>query len=396
MKERAHRPPRTIPLTEPRSPTQHCRDCERRHGPRACLRVARGARPDGRADRPLLVAAAISVFGALRWRLWVLAVPAVASLLVLARVRLAAPRPDRYEHGPDGAPAPSGERARTPFPRRFLLYAVFAAVNMTGFATWGVLVFRLEERHVVAFGGHLVPPGARRTCRGVLGWARGDHPARRRWPLGSGSIADRRGEPGADARRRDRGCSPPPTTARSRWSALTLADGEKFFVAALEPRPGDGFVTPYPTPSRPPISSPEPRAPSWCRARSSSCCRASASSSFSRMSRAAHDPTPASSCHLATLTQLTPMRRLVGARRRLVRSRRSAALLEPRQQGGELALTGQAPINAAERKRRRRCVGLFAAARSRRVLRQASRRSSGAASSARSSNSRSCVRCRVP
>jgi MFS family permease len=99
---------------------------------------------------PLLAAAAIAVFGGLRWGFAVLAVPAVAAMLVLARVRLAVPRPDRYEHGPDGAPAPTAERVGMPLPRRFWLYAGFAAVNMTGFATWGVLAFHLEERHVVA------------------------------------------------------------------------------------------------------------------------------------------------------------------------------------------------------------------------------------------------------
>ena len=31
---------------------------------------------------------------------------------------------------------------------------------------------------------------------------------------------------------------------------MTLADGEQFFLAALEPRPGDGFVTLYPHPQQ--------------------------------------------------------------------------------------------------------------------------------------------------
>ncbi len=32
---------------------------------------------------------------------------------------------------------------------------------------------------------------------------------------------------------------------------MTLADGEQFFLAALDPRPGDGFVTLYPHPQQP-------------------------------------------------------------------------------------------------------------------------------------------------
>ena len=31
---------------------------------------------------------------------------------------------------------------------------------------------------------------------------------------------------------------------------VTLADGEQFFLASLEPRPGDGFVTLYPHPEQ--------------------------------------------------------------------------------------------------------------------------------------------------
>jgi hypothetical protein len=31
---------------------------------------------------------------------------------------------------------------------------------------------------------------------------------------------------------------------------VTLADGEQFFLAGLEPRPGDGFVTLYPHPKQ--------------------------------------------------------------------------------------------------------------------------------------------------
>jgi MFS family permease len=95
---------------------------------------------------PLLVAAAIALLGGLSWGFAVLAVPAAAALVALARVRLAVPRPDVYEHGADGVAAASDA---APLPRRFWLYAGFAALNMTGFATWGVLAYHLDVRDVV-------------------------------------------------------------------------------------------------------------------------------------------------------------------------------------------------------------------------------------------------------
>ncbi len=96
---------------------------------------------------PLVVAAAIAVIGGLRWGFAVLAVPAVAALVVLGRVRTAVPRPDAYEHG-DGDHA-SEDRSSARLPVRFWLYAGFAALNMFGFATWGVLAFHLQTRGVV-------------------------------------------------------------------------------------------------------------------------------------------------------------------------------------------------------------------------------------------------------
>jgi MFS family permease len=97
---------------------------------------------------PLVMAGAIAVTGGLRWGFAVLAVPAITALAVLTRVRLAAPRPDRYEHAGDTRAA--GVDQTTRLPRRFWLYAAFAAINMLGFATWGVVAFHLQQRHVVS------------------------------------------------------------------------------------------------------------------------------------------------------------------------------------------------------------------------------------------------------
>jgi MFS family permease len=97
---------------------------------------------------PLVVAAAIAVAGGLRWGFVVLTIPAIAAMAVLMRVRLAVPRPDRYEHPSDTRAPELDQPAR--LPGRFWMYAIFAAINMLGFATWGVIAFHLVERHVVA------------------------------------------------------------------------------------------------------------------------------------------------------------------------------------------------------------------------------------------------------
>lgn len=98
---------------------------------------------------PLLVASAISVFGGLRWGFAVLALPGVAAIFALVHVRRAVPRPELYEHAEEGRGAgvtPAGSGA---LPGAFWLYSGFAALNMTGFATWGVLAFHLQERGIV-------------------------------------------------------------------------------------------------------------------------------------------------------------------------------------------------------------------------------------------------------
>jgi MFS family permease len=121
----------------------------------------------GAVSGPLLVAGMVAVSG-FKLAFAVLAIPGVFALLVLARLRLAVPRPETYERehdarlaaaeGAASAPAaaagaphaalpPSGP---PPFPRRFWLYAGFTALSMLGFATFALLGYHLEVRHVVA------------------------------------------------------------------------------------------------------------------------------------------------------------------------------------------------------------------------------------------------------
>lgn len=77
-----------------------------------------------------------------------LAVPAAAAMAVLLWLRRRVPVPAAYERGATharAAAAPAGA-----LPLRFWLYAGYAALNMVGFATWAVLAFHLQQRHVVA------------------------------------------------------------------------------------------------------------------------------------------------------------------------------------------------------------------------------------------------------
>ncbi|MFD5120008.1 MFS transporter [Streptomyces sp. NPDC058385] len=78
----------------------------------------------------------------------VLAVPGVAVLVLLVRLRRRVPDPAAYER----AVAPRRERPRpgARLPRDFWVYASFTAATMTGFATFGVLSFHLVARGLVA------------------------------------------------------------------------------------------------------------------------------------------------------------------------------------------------------------------------------------------------------
>ncbi|HXF97604.1 MAG TPA: MFS transporter [Gaiellaceae bacterium] len=81
----------------------------------------------------------------------VLAVPGALALALLTRLRLGAPAPSAYEDGADEkgqTRAPPG-RLRAGERRRLLLYGAFAALTMLGFATFAVLAYHLQVRHVV-------------------------------------------------------------------------------------------------------------------------------------------------------------------------------------------------------------------------------------------------------
>lgn len=97
---------------------------------------------------PLLVAAMIAVSG-YRLGFAVLAVPGVLALATLLWLRRAVPRPVDYEHAATVA-AVDPASPSSALPRRFWLYTVFTAVSMSGFATFGVLSYHLQVRHVLS------------------------------------------------------------------------------------------------------------------------------------------------------------------------------------------------------------------------------------------------------
>jgi MFS family permease len=95
---------------------------------------------------PLVVAAAVALSG-FRLAFAVLAVPGVAALVALARLRRAVPVPAEYE--PSDVPAEAHD-TRASLPARFWWYAGFTALNMAGYATFAVLAYHLQVGDVVS------------------------------------------------------------------------------------------------------------------------------------------------------------------------------------------------------------------------------------------------------
>jgi MFS family permease len=97
---------------------------------------------------PLVVSAAIAISGGYRWGFGILAIPGAAAIIVVLLLRRAVPSPAHYEHG---GRVPSHEPIQpSRLPARFWWYAGYTALNMTGFATFAVLAYHLQVRHVVA------------------------------------------------------------------------------------------------------------------------------------------------------------------------------------------------------------------------------------------------------
>ena len=97
---------------------------------------------------PLLIAAVLAAGGGYRAGFAWLAIPAVLAMLTLGYLRRQAPRPAAYD--PDVHPTQTRPVAVRGFSRRYWQYAAFTAATLGGFATFAVLAYHLQARHVVS------------------------------------------------------------------------------------------------------------------------------------------------------------------------------------------------------------------------------------------------------
>lgn len=97
---------------------------------------------------PLAVAAVLATHHGYRTAFVALAVPGVAALAVLAYLRRQVPRPADYD--PSVRPLQARPVSLRGFSRRYWQYAAFSAATMAGFATFALLAYHLQQRHVVS------------------------------------------------------------------------------------------------------------------------------------------------------------------------------------------------------------------------------------------------------
>lgn len=98
---------------------------------------------------PLLVAGALALGASLRTAFAMLAIPGIAAITVLIRLRVAAPNPADYD--PDAHVSEKKQlRLEKKLPAVFWQYAAFSAATMLGFSTWAVLAYHLTAQHVLS------------------------------------------------------------------------------------------------------------------------------------------------------------------------------------------------------------------------------------------------------
>ncbi len=100
---------------------------------------------------PLLVAALLALTGSYRDGFAVLAAPGVVALVLVARLATRAPVPAAYDpgSGPRRSKAGSQQVHLAGFSRRFWHYAAFSGLSVAGYATFAVLSYHLQVRHVL-------------------------------------------------------------------------------------------------------------------------------------------------------------------------------------------------------------------------------------------------------
>ncbi|MBM3695804.1 MAG: MFS transporter [Actinobacteria bacterium] len=94
---------------------------------------------------PLLIAGALVATGGYRLGFALLALPGAAATVVLIWLARRVPEPAVYE-GPGPAPAASAAG----LPAAFWRYALFTALSMAGYATWGLIGYHLSVRGLVS------------------------------------------------------------------------------------------------------------------------------------------------------------------------------------------------------------------------------------------------------
>ena len=100
---------------------------------------------------PLLLALVLGAGGSFALCLALLAVPGAIAMVVLFRLRLAAPHPEDYD--PQATVSDAKKLSLdTKLPRQFWLYSAFSAATMLGFSTWAVLAYHLVHKNVVHEG----------------------------------------------------------------------------------------------------------------------------------------------------------------------------------------------------------------------------------------------------
>ena len=109
---------------------------------------------------PLLVGVALALSGTYGPGFLLLAVPGLAAMLILFRLKRRVPDPAVYEAAVPGGPAPvpgaelpgaeppaaelsAADRTRVPMPRQYWVYAAFSSLTMFGYATFGLLSFHM-------------------------------------------------------------------------------------------------------------------------------------------------------------------------------------------------------------------------------------------------------------
>jgi MFS family permease len=97
---------------------------------------------------PLVVAAVLAANHSYRTGFAVLAVPGALAMLTLAWLRRQVPLPAAYD--PTVHPVQTRPVALHGFSRTYWQYCAFTAATLTGFATFAVLAFHLQHRHIVS------------------------------------------------------------------------------------------------------------------------------------------------------------------------------------------------------------------------------------------------------